>query len=218
MNTEDKILIVEDEEDSRFIYERLLAKSGYNIKTAENGDDALKIIDEFKPKVILADWTMPKLNGVELCNIVKNNEEYKLIYFILLTARTSLKDRVEGLDTGADDYLVKPIDNQELVARIRSGLRIHKLQNELKKIEHNKAIVEMACTLGHQINNPLSSLIMSIDSLKSEIDVKKSDLEEDLFVIDESLKRIKEFVKALQNLQSAEIVDYAMNNKMLKIL
>lgn len=217
MNKEDKILIVEDEEDSRFIYERLLAKSGYNIKTAENGDDALKIIDEFKPKVILADWTMPKLNGVELCNIVKNNEDYKLIYFILLTARTSLKDRVEGLDTGADDYLVKPIDNQELVARIRSGLRIHKLQNELKKIEHNKAIVEMACTLGHQINNPLSSLMMSIDSLKSEIDIKKGEVEEDLFVIDESLKRIKEFVKALQNLQSSEIMDYAMNNKMLKI-
>lgn len=217
MNQEDKILIVEDEEDSRFIYERLLAKSGYNIKTAENGDEALKIIDEFKPKVILADWTMPKLNGVELCNIVKNKEEYKLIYFILLTARTSLKDRVEGLDTGADDYLVKPIDNQELVARIRSGLRIHNLQNELKKIEHNKAIVEMACTLGHQINNPLSSLIMSIDSLKDEVNIKKNGVEEDLFVIDESLKRIKEFVKALQNLQSAEIMDYALDNKMIKI-
>lgn len=217
MNAEDKILIVEDEEDSRFIYERLLIKSGYNIKTAENGDEALKIIDEFKPKVILADWTMPKLNGVELCNIIKNNEEYKLIYFILLTARTSLKDRVEGLDTGADDYLVKPIDNQELVARIRSGLRIHNLQNELRKIEHNKAIVEMACTLGHQINNPLSSLMMSLDSLKDEVDQKKDGVEEDLFVIDESLKRIREFVKALQNLKSAEIMDYAMNNKMLKI-
>ena len=217
MNEDDKILIVEDEEDSRFIYERLLSKSGYNIKTAENGDDALKIIDEFKPKVILADWTMPKLNGVELCNILKNNEEYKLIYFILLTARTSLKDRVEGLDTGADDYLVKPIDNQELVARIRSGLRIHNLQNELRKIEHNKAIVEMACTLGHKINNPLSSLMMSIDSLKDEVDQKKTEVEEDLFVIDESLKRIREFVKALQNLQSAEITDYAMDNKMLKI-
>jgi sigma-B regulation protein RsbU (phosphoserine phosphatase) len=217
MNAEDKILIVEDEEDSRFIYERLLAKSGYNIKTAENGDEALKIIDEFKPKVILADWTMPKLNGIELCNILKNNEEYKLIYFILLTARTSLKDRVEGLDTGADDYLVKPIDNQELVARIRSGLRIHNLQNELRNIEHNKAIVEMACTLGHQINNPLSSLMMSIDSLKDEVDQKKEGVEEDLFVIDESLKRIREFVKALQNLKSAEIMDYAMNNKMLKI-
>lgn len=217
MNIEDKILIVEDEEDSRFIYERLLTKSGYNIKTAENGDEALAIIDEFNPKVILADWTMPKLNGVELCNIIKKKDEYKLIYFILLTARTSLKDRVEGLDTGADDYLVKPIDNQELEARIRSGLRIHNLQNELKNIEHSKAVVELACTIGHQINNPLSSLKMSLDTLKDEIDLKKESVDEDLYVIEESLKRIQEFVKALQNLQSPEIMDYALDNKMLKI-
>lgn len=217
MNIEDKILIVEDEEDSRFIYERLLTKSGYNIKTAENGDEALAIIDEFNPKVILADWTMPKLNGVELCNIIKKKDEYKLIYFILLTARTSLKDRVEGLDTGADDYLVKPIDNQELEARIRSGLRIHNLQNELKSIEHSKAVVELACTIGHQINNPLSSLKMSLDTLKDEIDLNKESVDEDLFVIEASLKRIQEFVKALQNLQSPEIMDYALDNKMLKI-
>lgn len=217
MNIEDKILIVEDEEDSRFIYERLLTKSGYNIKTAENGDDALAIIDEFKPKVILADWTMPKLNGVELCNIVKKKDEYKLIYFILLTARTSLKDRVEGLDTGADDYLVKPIDNQELEARIRSGLRIHNLQNELKSIEHSKAVVQLACTIGHQINNPLSSLKMSLDTLKDEIDIEKESVNEDLFVIEESLKRIQEFVKALQDLQNPEVMDYALDNKMLKI-
>jgi DNA-binding response OmpR family regulator len=217
MNSDNKILIVEDEKDSRFIYERLLTKSGYNIKTAENGDEALKIIDEFKPKVILADWTMPKLNGVELCNIIKKKDEYKLIYFILLTARTSLKDRVEGLDTGADDYLVKPIDNQELVARIRSGLRIHNLQNELKSIEHSKAVVELACTIGHQINNPLSSLKMSLDTLKDEIDINKKGVDEDLFVIEESLKRIQEFVKALQNLQSPEIMNYALDNKMLKM-
>ena len=217
MSSEDKILIVEDEEDSRFIYERLLTKSGYNIKTTENGDEALQIIDEYKPKIILADWTMPKLNGIELCNIIKSKEEYKLIYFILLTARTSLKVRVEGLDTGADDYLVKPIDNQELVARIRAGLRIHNLQNELKSIEHNKAIVELACTIGHQINNPLSSLKMSMESLKDEIDTKKDGVDEDLFVIEESLKRIQEFVKALQKLQSPEIMNYALDNKMLKI-
>ncbi|PID56824.1 MAG: hypothetical protein CR986_09865 [Ignavibacteriae bacterium] len=217
MENENKILIVEDEEDSRFIYKRLLDKNGYNVTTAENGQDAIEIIKDFKPKIILADWTMPKLNGVELCNYVKQNEEYKLIYFILLTARTSLKDRVEGLDTGADDYLVKPIDNQELVARIRSGLRIHNLQNELKDIEHNKVLIELACTLGHRINNPLGSLKMSISSLKDEINKDKETIKEDLFVIDESLKRIQEFVKALQNLNNPEMMEYALDNKMLRI-
>lgn len=217
MENEDKILIVEDEADSRFIYERLLKKNGYTVKSAENGDEALPIIEEFKPKIILADWTMPKLNGVELCNIVKNKDEYKLIYFILLTARTSLKDRVEGLETGADDYLIKPIENQELIARIRSGIRIHNLQNELKNVEHDKAVVELACTIGHQINNPLSSLKMSIESLKDELNQNKEGVKDDLFIVDESLKRIQEFVKALQNLKSAEIMNYALDNKMLKI-
>ena len=84
MSSEDKILIVEDEQDSRFIYERLLKKNDYNVKTAENGDDALEIINEFKPKVILADWTMPKLNGVELCNIVKNKMNSNLINLFFL--------------------------------------------------------------------------------------------------------------------------------------
>ena len=217
MNKDDRILVVEDENDSRFLFERLLTKNRYNVKTAENGEVALKILEEFKPKVILADWTMPKINGIELCNIIKKKDEYKIIYFILLTGRTSLKDRVEGLDTGADDYLVKPIDNQELLARIRAGIRIHNLQNELKNVEHDKAVVELATTIGHKINNPLASLKMSIESLKEELDKKNESTEEDIFIIEESLKRIQEFVKALQDLKSAETTDYALNNKMLKI-
>jgi len=217
MNVEDKILVVEDESDSRFLFERLLTKNGCTVQTAENGEAALSVIEKFNPKVILADWTMPKINGIELCNIIKKKEETKLVYFILLTGRTSLKDRVEGLDTGADDYLVKPIENQELLARIRAGLRIHNLQNELKNVEHNKAVVELACTIGHKINNPLSSLKMSIDTLKDELDKSNESTNEDLFIIEESLRRIQEFVKALQKLQSAEIMNYALDNKMLNI-
>ena len=217
MNKDERILVVEDESDSRFLFERLLSKNGYNVKTAENGEVALKGIDDFNPKVILADWTMPRLNGIELCNTIKKNEEWKSIYFILLTGRTSLKDRVEGLDTGADDYLVKPIDNQELLARIRAGLRIYNLQNELKNIEHDKAVVELATTIGHKINNPLASLKMSIDSLKEELGKANESTTEDIYIIEESLKRIHEFVKALQNLKSAETTSYALDNKMLKI-
>ncbi|MCU7497464.1 MAG: response regulator [Ignavibacteria bacterium] len=214
----DKILIVEDEEDTRFILERLLSKNDYEVKTANNGQEALQLLDSYMPKVVVADWTMPVMDGIELCNVIKKNDKYKLIYFILLTARASLKDRVTGLDIGADDFLVKPIENQELLARIRSGIRIHNLQNELKSIEHNKALVEMACTIGHQINNPLSSLIMSLKSLEAEMEsakMKKPD--EDFYVINESIERIKKFVQALINLENPEIVSYTPDSKMLKI-
>lgn len=214
----DKILIVEDEEDTRFILERLLSKNDYEVRTANNGAEALKVLEVYSPKIIVADWTMPVMDGIDLCNRIKNNESQKLIYYILLTARASLKDRVTGLDIGADDFLVKPIENQELLARIRSGIRIHNLQHELKKIEHNKAIIEMACTIGHQINNPLSSLILTLRGLQSELDTAKiNHLEEDFYVINESIERIKKFVEALVNLNNPEVVDYASDNKMIKI-
>jgi len=100
---------------------------------------------------------------------VLQKEEYKTIYYIILTARATLRDLVEGLETGADDFLVKPTENQELLARIRAGIRITKLQEELKLAEHNKALVEMAFTTGHNINNPLASLILSIENLKNEV-------------------------------------------------
>ncbi|MFH1194325.1 MAG: response regulator [bacterium] len=215
---EDRILIVEDEEDTRFILERLLKKNNYNVKTAANGIEALELLDVFIPKVIVADWTMPQMDGLQLCNIIKEKEKYKLIYFIVLTARASLKDRVTGLDYGADDFLVKPVENQELLARIRSGTRIHNLQNELKGIEHDKAVIEMAATIGHQINNPLSSLIMTIDSLKTELDENlRKKHTEDFDLIDQAIERIQKFVEALKQIRNPEVMNYALGNKMLKI-
>ncbi len=214
----DKILIVEDEEDTRFILERLLTRNKYEVKSAEDGIKALEVLETYKPKVIVADWTMPRMDGLQLCNILKDKEEYKLIYYIVLTARASLKDRVTGLDVGADDFLVKPVENQELLARIRSGVRIHNLQNELKKVEHSKAVVDMACTIGHQINNPLSSLIMSVKSIESEMDEEaKKNFEEDFYVVNEAIERIRKFSDTLKNIQDPEFINYASDKKMLKI-
>lgn len=215
----DRILIVEDEEDTLYILNRLLKKNGYDVKTAINGVEALKILEEgFFPKVIIADWTMPQMDGLQFCNILKEKESYKHIYFIVLTARASLKDRVMGLDVGADDFLVKPVENQELLARIRSGIRIHNLQNELKKIEHNKAIIELACTIGHQLNNPLSSLIMTLKHLQEELTSNsKNKHKDDFFVIDESIARISKLVDDLKNLDNPEVIDYTSDNKMIKI-
>ncbi|MCX6152213.1 MAG: response regulator [Ignavibacteriales bacterium] len=218
MEEKDKILVVEDEEDTRYILDRLLNKNSYEVKTANNGEDALKALNEFIPKVIIADWTMPGIDGIELCNIIKKDERYKLIYYILLTARASLKDRVTGLDIGADEFLVKPVENQELLARIRSGVRIHKLQSELTKIEHNRAVIEMATTIGHQINNPLGSLIMALKNLEQELEVsKKENLKDDFYIINESIDRIKKFVEALSKLESPEVVAYIKDSKMIKI-
>ncbi|MHB8578534.1 MAG: response regulator [Ignavibacteriaceae bacterium] len=215
------VLIVEDEKDTLFILDKLLTKNDFQVYTSTNGQEALKLLDEILPQVIIADWTMPVMSGLELCNLIKKNEKFKSIYFIILTARASLKDRVTGLDLGADDFLVKPVQNQELLARIRSGIRIYNLQNELIKIEHNKALIEMACTIGHKINNPLSSLVVSIHNIEQEIkkfeNTQKKSFAEDFNVISQSIERIKILVNDLTHLQNPEIIDYTSDNKMLKL-
>lgn len=218
MTLPNNILLVEDEKDTRFILEKLLSKNDFIVQTATNGQEALEKLKSFSPKVILADWTMPVMDGLRLCSTLKNDPNYKMIYFIILTARTSLNDRVTGLDIGADDFLVKPIENQELIARIRSGIRIFDLQNELKLVEHSKALIEMACTIGHNLNNPLSSLSMAIENLKTEIDQKsKSNHEDDLKIIQLSIEKIKTLATQLINIQNPELIDYSNNQKMIKL-
>ena len=213
----DKVLIVEDEKDTRFILEKLLSRNNYDVASAINGEEALEILKTFSPKVILADWTMPVLDGLALCNILKSDDNFKLIYFIILTARSSLKDRIMGLDVGADDFLVKPVENQELLARIRSGIRIFNLQSELKNIEHSKAVVDLACTIGHKINNPLSSLILSLKNIENEFSITdKTKFNDDFISVNESIDRIKKFVSELIHLQNPEVVNYFNENRMIK--
>ncbi len=214
-----KIILVEDDEDTIFILEKLLQKHNFEVKVARNGEEALKIIDEgFFPQVVLADWTMPVMDGLQLCKVIKTEDKYKSLYFIMLTARSSVKDRVKGLEAGADDFLLKPIDNSELLARIRSGIRIFELQTELAKVEHSKALVEMACTMGHKFNNPLSSLTISLDSLKSELPPEvKAKVKEDFETIDDSIKRIRYLVDQLTKLDDPKIINYLNGQGMLEL-
>jgi sigma-B regulation protein RsbU (phosphoserine phosphatase) len=217
LTEKDKILVVEDERDTRFILDKLLTKNNFEVLAVNNGKEALKALETYSPKVILADWTMPVMDGLELCNQVKNDERFKTLYFIILTARTSLRDRVTGLDVGADDFLMKPIENQELVARIRSGVRIYNLQRELKTIEHSKAIVELACSIGHNINNPLSSLKLAVSDLKDIVAAKNNNqTEEDFQIIQQSIERIQTFVQQLIHLENPQIINYSDNSKMIK--
>lgn len=219
MNEKWKILIVEDEADTAYILGLLLKKNNFDIKIAKHGQEALEFLNEFLPQVVIADWNMPVMNGLELCEKMKSSDKYKLIYFIILTARSTLQDRVKGLDVGADDFLLKPIENQELLARIRTGIRIHNLQNELRKIEHSRALIEMATTIGHKINNPLSSLLISLENIKAEFNnsVHAKNFEDDYKIIDESIKKIQLLAKDLTHLHNPELIQYSENKNMLNL-
>lgn len=214
---EDNVLVVEDDKYTRHIIEKYLAKNNFVVKSAVDGEQALIILKEFKPKVIISDWKMPVLNGIELCKYLKAHQEYKYIYFIIFTAKAFLDDRIKGLESGADDFIVKPIENLELLARVRTGVRIFDLQEQLRKSEHTRAVIEMACTIGHKINNPLSSLLLSLKNIEEELDgKKKNEIKEDLTIIKLSIEKIRKLVYDLIQLKEPSVTDYVSGRKMIE--
>lgn len=127
------ILLIDDDSTTRLVLKRALQRQGYEVTVANNGEDGVRLAKEIKPGLIVCDWMMPVMDGLEVCRQVKATPYLSTTFFILLTARGAVEDRVTGLDTGADEFLAKPIEIDELQARVRAGLRIHQLSQDLQK-------------------------------------------------------------------------------------
>ena len=118
-----KIFIVEDEPSIATLVKYNLEKENYKVFISNNGEEGLKEIKKIEPDLILLDWMLPDLSGIEICRSIKKDKKFKFIPIIMLTAKGQEEDKVLGLNTGADDYLVKPFSHSELVARINALLR-----------------------------------------------------------------------------------------------
>ncbi|HWP56610.1 MAG TPA: diguanylate cyclase [Candidatus Acidoferrales bacterium] len=126
------VMIIEDHPDQRELLEIVLQKEGYRVVTAANGLEALEKLQQEPVHVILSDVMMPKMDGFELMRKIRSSPEFKNVYIILITARIQERDRVQGLDLGADDYITKPFSFSELLARVRVGTRVVQYQQHLE--------------------------------------------------------------------------------------
>ncbi|HEY5412639.1 MAG TPA: phosphate regulon transcriptional regulator PhoB [Caulobacteraceae bacterium] len=117
------ILVVEDEESLATLLHYNLAKEGYEVNLSADGEEALLTIEERQPDLVVLDWMLPSLSGIEVCRRLRQRSVTRNLPVLMLTARSEETDRIRGLDTGADDYLVKPFSMVELCARIRAVLR-----------------------------------------------------------------------------------------------
>jgi DNA-binding response OmpR family regulator len=133
-------LIVDDDPFNLDLLEQELTDHSYTIERASDGEEALKKVESFLPDVILLDYMMPKMNGIEVVKRLKQDERHKGVPVILLTAKGSQEDKVRGLDAGADDYVVKPFDSFELLARVRSMARLKQMHDSLE--EWNRTLAE----------------------------------------------------------------------------
>ena len=118
-----KVLVVEDEDALATLLEYNLGKEGYDVSLAPDGEEALLRVDEEAPDLVILDWMLPKVSGIEVCRRLRQGPKTRNIPIIMLTARGEETDRIRGLDTGADDYVVKPFSMSELTARVRAVLR-----------------------------------------------------------------------------------------------
>ncbi|MBD2627266.1 PP2C family protein-serine/threonine phosphatase [Trichormus variabilis] len=127
-----KILVIDDDYSIQILLKRMLEKQGYQVITANNGQEGIVQALACPPALIICDWIMPGLTGLEVCDRIKKDPQLSTTFFILLTSLDSVADRVKGLDTGADDFISKPIEQNELQARVRAGLRLHQLNRDLQ--------------------------------------------------------------------------------------
>jgi DNA-binding response OmpR family regulator len=218
--TKGKVLIVEDDKSYAEILKRVIIKNGYEINLAHDGKEGLELSTEWKPDVIIVDWMMPGMSGIELISKLREHPELKFSYIIMLTARVETEDKIAGLEAGADDFITKPVDFGELIARIRVGFRMKKLQTEIAELQHESALLEMARTLGHEINNPLNIIYLALELINrafKEDNPDREKIKENLNRIYQASERIKEIVNKLISLRKPVFKEYVNGKRMLDL-
>ena len=160
-----RILIIDDDSTTQLLLQRTLHQQGYDIVLASDGEEGLIEAKAIRPALIICDWIMPRKNGLEVCSQIKSTAELSTTFFILLTSLDSVEDRVKGLDAGADDFLCKPIEMNELKARVRAGLRLHELSKDLQNQKQllEAELAEAAEYVSTILPEPLSHKSLNID-------------------------------------------------------
>ena len=181
-----KILVAEDDPVSLRLLQACLVEWGYQVTSATDGQKALEVLQSPEsPRLAILDWIMPGMDGVEVCREVRKRNKTPYIYILMLTAKVRKQDIVESLESGADDYLIKPYDPQELRARLRAGRRILDLQEQLvsahRLIEAQMTvdpltgvwsrnvildILKLQLTLSSQSGSPMSLVVADIDHFR----------------------------------------------------
>jgi signal transduction histidine kinase len=166
-----KILVVDDSSDNVKLLTKLLTGNGYSVLQAYSGSEALSVLEKEQPDLILLDIMMPEMSGYEVCRKVRENPATTLLPVVMVTALDAAQERIKGIEAGADDFITKPINLHELLARVQSLLRIKALHDKIKAQAIELAQVLHALgDIGHDVKNMLTPVVMGASILHEELD------------------------------------------------
>jgi two-component system alkaline phosphatase synthesis response regulator PhoP len=200
-----RIMLVDDDPDIVEMLGGLLEGEKYEVLYAYGGEECLEKLssEEGGVDLLVLDLMLPDIDGYEVCRHLRLDPRFTSLSIIMLTARRDTVEKIAGLKVGADDYLTKPFDAHELLARIRAQLRIKKLQEKVIEAEKTATIANMAITLSGEINDPLASIVRHAQSLQERLEGNR-DIPQDILIsleaIGEATHRIEGIVERLRGL------------------
>ena len=214
------ILLVDDDPSHIALLREFLSKEGYEILAVSSATEVFQTVRTVIPDLILLDIMMPGITGIEACKILVNDDRTKHIPIILVTAKGGAEDTKEGLEAGAFDYIKKPFNRIELLARVQSALKLSEANFLLLEAEKKNTFVATVVTANHKIKQPLTLLSLSSAAIKRELN--KEEISKELILnrlkyIDTAVKEITDVLNQLNSIKEPVLAKYTKNIKMIKV-
>ncbi len=215
-----KILVIDDLPENVFMLQDRLEHEGYEVLTAYDGFTGIDKAKNVLPDLILLDVMMPDITGFEVCNILVNDPLTKDIPIILVTAKSDAEDTKEGLEAGAFDYIKKPFNRIELLARVNSALKLSEAHKLILESEKRDTYLATVVTANHKIKQPLTLLSLSSAAIKRELNqdnISPEAILKRVRYIDIAIKEINDVLNQLNAIKNPILSNYTSNIKMVKV-
>jgi DNA-binding response OmpR family regulator len=215
-----KILVIDDLPENVFMLQDRLEHEGFEVLTAYDGYTGIDKAKNELPDLILLDVMMPDITGLEVCKILVNEPTTKDIPIILVTAKSGAEDTKEGLEAGAFDYIKKPFNRIELLARVKSALKLSEAHKLLLLSEKRDTYIATVVTANHKIKQPLTLLSLCSAAIKRELnkdEISKDGIIKRVKYIDLAVKEITDVLNQLNAIRDPVLSEYTSNIKMIKV-
>jgi len=215
-----KILVIDDHADSVFLLKDRLEREGYNVITAYDGKSGLQRAFDDNPDLILLDIMMPDIDGLEVCRTILNTQSTKDIPVILITGRADADGTKEGLQAGAFDYIRKPVNKTELLARIHSALKLRETTKLLIEVEKINTFAATVVTANHEIKQPLTLINLSAAAIKRELgkeEVNRETILKRIGFIETAARDINNVLEKFKAIKSPNFSPYVNDIQMVDL-